>query len=117
MGDPLRMMLARELINEIERNHLIENTRITGDYLKKGLQSISETNPEKIKNVRGLATFLAFDCESPAHQGKLISEMKKRGVEITGCGEVTIRLRPMLTFAPQHALQLLDVLNESIKHI
>lgn len=112
MGDPVRVMLCKEIIDEIERNHLLENTRITGKYLMAGLGSLLEKHGNKASNLRGEGTFIAFDCNSPADQTKLITEMKKRGVEIIGCGEQTIRLRPMLTFEPKHALIFLDALND-----
>lgn len=32
-----------------------------------------------------------------------MAEMKKRGVNVGGCGERAIRLRPMLVFEKEHA--------------
>lgn len=37
-----------------------------------------------------------------------------RGIEIGGCGEETIRLRPPLVFKPKHAAVFLSILDEAL---
>ena len=53
MGDPSRALLFRAIIQEIKRLDLVENTKITGDYLYSGLEELAKRYPEHIQNLRG----------------------------------------------------------------
>lgn len=53
MGDPTRVLLFNAIIKEIKDNNLVENTRITGEYLFSELERLQSKYPEKIKNLRG----------------------------------------------------------------
>jgi len=68
-----------------------------------------------LSNVRGQGTFLAIDLPSPAKQGQILSELRQRGVEATGCGSQSLRFRPSLVFQPKHAALLLGILDDTIK--
>lgn len=84
----------------------------------------------KISRVRGLGTFIAFDFPTQKERDTFLANMKfkgsslprfpffppliSQGVNVGGCGESSVRLRPMLIFAPQHAQLLLDVMREVI---
>jgi len=37
MGDPVRVLLMKAIIKEINDKHLLQNVQITGSYLKDGL--------------------------------------------------------------------------------
>lgn len=37
MGDPVRVLLLKAILQEIKDKHLVENVQITGNYLKDGL--------------------------------------------------------------------------------
>jgi 4-aminobutyrate aminotransferase/(S)-3-amino-2-methylpropionate transaminase len=147
----------KTVVNEIKKQNLLENVRITGTFLKDGLNELSSKYPQWITAVRGRGTFLAFDTPSTEAQGwskketglplpflplplvflvlvllyfpsvkpnctfylkgKLVSKVRSNGVELGGCGEKAIRIRPMLTFTPTHAAQLLDILEKSFKEL
>jgi 4-aminobutyrate aminotransferase/(S)-3-amino-2-methylpropionate transaminase len=47
-------------------------------------------------------------------QGQLLNLLRQGGVEAAGCGDESIRMRPMLIFAPKHAAQFLDILSNSL---
>ncbi len=108
MGDPVRILQAREIIREIDEQKLLDNVNITGTFLKQLLADLSSKYPTLLHNVRGKGTFLAFDLPSAELQGKFLALLRQNGVEAAGCGEATIRFRPMLVFRPQHALQLVE---------
>ena len=101
MGDPARAILFRAIIQEIERLNLVENTRVTGEYLFGGLTALSEKYPGEMMNLRGfgLGTFIAWD--SP-RRDEFLRKAKMVGVNIGGSGPQAIRLRPMLIFQKQH---------------
>jgi len=116
MGDPIRALQLDETIKYIKDNHLVENTRITGEYLLKGLRTI-EGEHQIIQNSRTLGTFAAFDLPNAQLRDKLIQIVKNNGVLIYMCGEKSIRLRPMLVFQPKHCHILLDILDKSVSEL
>jgi 4-aminobutyrate aminotransferase/(S)-3-amino-2-methylpropionate transaminase len=134
----VRALQAREIIAEIREKNLLENVNITGNYLKAELQElqvckqlrplcvcfktkiplffpfVQNKYPSKMSNVRGLGTFLAFDVRSAEEQLAVLSSLRQKGIEATGCGVKSIRMRPMLIFTPVHADQLLERIDSTI---
>jgi len=98
LGDPVRALQAKVIIDEIYDNKLLENVQITGDYLKGELHSLEKKYPSLVSRVRGQGTFLAFDLPDPTKQAKLLGLLRSSGVEATGSGTQSIRFRPMLIF-------------------
>ncbi|KAH6986422.1 aminotransferase class-III-domain-containing protein [Ilyonectria sp. MPI-CAGE-AT-0026] len=114
MGDPARALLFKTMFQEIQRLKLVENTADVGSYLYSGLKRLQERYTGQIMNLRGQdrGTFIAFD--SPKRD-TLIRNSKAMGLNIGGCGEQSIRLRPMLVFQKHHADLLLELLEKLIK--
>ncbi|KAJ5665086.1 uncharacterized protein N7477_007534 [Penicillium maclennaniae] len=112
MGDPARALIYRAIIEEVERLGLVENTRITGDYLYSGLETLAAKYPAHFQNLRGKGqgTFIAWDTPK---RDEFLAKAKTVGVNIGGSGVAAVRLRPMLVFQKHHA----DILLESIEKI
>ena len=111
MGDPARAILFRAIIDEIDRLDLVENTRMTGEYLYSELEKLARAHPGELQNLRGKGqgTFIAWD--SP-RRDEILKRAKTVGINIGGSGERAIRLRPMLifqkhhgTYSPEHCLR------------
>jgi len=117
LGDPVRAMQAGVIIEEIQKRNLIRNVQVTGAYLKDGLNALQRKYPRLLSNVRGKGTFLAFDMQDIPTQVKLLAKMRQKGVEATGSGQTSIRIRPMLIFMPAHARQFLSILEDCIKDL
>jgi 4-aminobutyrate aminotransferase/(S)-3-amino-2-methylpropionate transaminase len=108
MGDPIRALQASKIIEVIQRDSLISQTASVGTHLYNSLSSLSSSTPtghSYIQNLRGKdsGTFLAFDCETAEMRDKFVSKMRENGVNMGGCGERAVRLRPMLVFEHKHA--------------
>jgi 4-aminobutyrate aminotransferase/(S)-3-amino-2-methylpropionate transaminase len=116
MGDPARALIFRGIIDEVERLGLVENTRITGDYLYGGLQRLAEKYPQHFQNLRGKnqGTFIAWDTPK---RDQLVAKAKSFGINIGGSGASAVRLRPMLVFQKHHADILLEKLEQIIQAI
>lgn len=114
MGDPARAILFCAILEEIERNGLVESTASTGDYLYKQLENLSKKYPQAIQNLRGKGhgTFIAWD--SP-NRDELLLKAKTLGVNIGGSGTHAVRLRPMLVFQKHHVDLLLERLEKLFK--
>ncbi|KAJ5752049.1 4-aminobutyrate aminotransferase [Penicillium odoratum] len=114
MGDPARALIYRGIIDEVERLGLVENTRITGEYLYSGLERLAQKYPEHFQNLRGKGqgTFIAWDTPK---RDEFLVKAKSVGVNIGGSGAQAVRLRPMLVFQKHHADILLESLEKIIK--
>ncbi|EME26983.1 4-aminobutyrate aminotransferase [Galdieria sulphuraria] len=117
MGDPLRMLQLHVIANVIEKENLLTRVSDTGNFVKMELERISRETPFLVANVRGSGTFLAFDMPNAATRDQLLFEMRQKGVQMGGCGEVTIRLRPPLIFKQQDANILIETLELVLKNL
>jgi len=116
MGDPLRALEMGVICQEIRQNNLLQLVRDSGAALMKGLDAISQKHPQ-ISRVRGQGTFIAFDLPDAAIRDKLVTNLKHVGAQSGGCGDKSIRLRPMLIFAPFHAELYLDILENAVRQL
>ncbi|KAF3482400.1 4-aminobutyrate aminotransferase [Arthroderma uncinatum] len=114
MGDPARALIFRAIIEEIERLDLVKHTAQTGDYLFAGLERLAEKYPDQFQNLRGKGqgTFISWD--SPQRDA-VLKRGKQVGINVGGCGESAVRLRPMLVFQKHHADILLESLEKIVK--
>jgi len=114
MGDPVRAILFRAIIQEIVKHDLVKNTAETGDYVYRELEKLSSKFPERIQNLRGKnrGTFIAFDTPE---RDTFLKKMKTFGINVGGSGETAVRLRPMLVFQKHHASILLEKLELALK--
>lgn len=121
MGDPIRAMQAATQIRCIREHGLVEHTGRVGDKLYADLSSLASgaAGRGKIHNLRGKddGTFIAWDMSDAATRDKLLVTMRSKGVNMAGCGERTVRLRPMLVFGDSHAEVLMDRLEAAVKEI
>ena len=58
-----------------------------------------------------MGTFIAFDNPQ---RDEFLRRAKRYGVNIGGCGEYSVRLRPMLIFEEHHADILLSVFEKIV---
>mmetsp|Transcript_13560 Transcript_13560/g.33232 ORF Transcript_13560/g.33232 Transcript_13560/m.33232 type:complete len:492 (+) Transcript_13560:118-1593(+) len=114
LGDPHKLMVLEAVLETVKSEKLQDQVVESGKALKKGLEEIQDRHPDVIGSVRGPGTFLAFDAATPQQQVALIGEMRNRGIEIGGCGEKTVRLRPALIFEPKHAKMVHQVLDDAL---
>jgi len=83
----------------------------------QGIRDLENRFPNVINSTRGKdrGTYIAFDGKDSATRDSIIGEMKKAGVQLGGCGDAAVRLRPALIFNPTHANILLDRLEGVLK--
>lgn len=117
-GDPSKALIARTIIEEIKDKNLLTSVTKTGDYLYSKLEAIS-AKYDKMINLRGKGRgfFIAFDAPTPELRNKFIAECKKLGLNIGGCGEQGVRLRPALVFEKKHADILASIIDQAFSKI
>lgn len=116
LGDPLRALQLKTIVEVIREEHLVENTAITGAYMQQLLKQLSAKYPA-ITDVRGQGTFIAFDLPTPAKRDEFMLELRNQGLHNSGCGTQSIRIRPMLVFTPAHAALAVERMEATAKAI
>lgn len=103
MGDPARALLFKAILGEIEKHGLVEKTAQVGGYLYRGLEQLAKRYPGEVQNLRGKdrGTFISWDTP---RRDEVLKLALAKGVNIGGCGDTSIRLRPMLIFQEQHGI-------------
>lgn len=114
-GDPARMILAGAIGLEIVKHDLVSQAARVGNYLYSKLEVLAAKYPEHIHDLRGKdrATFIAWSFKKPELRNKFLADMKTVGINIGGCAEDSVRLRPTLVFEEKHA----DILVAGISKI
>ena len=77
-SNPLSCAIANAVLNEVVENNLIENARIVGDYLKKGLERLA-SQQSIIGDVRGKGLLLAVEIVSDVRT-KSMFNMDQRAI-------------------------------------
>lgn len=118
-GDPSKALIARTIYQEVVKNDLVTKTASVGDYLYKELDSLFKRHPGKAKNLRGedYGTFIAFDCANPTKRNEFLLRMRGAGINIGGCGDFSVRLRPTLVFEKSHAAVLLSAMETTLQEL
>lgn len=116
-GDPSKAIIARTIYNEITQNDLVNKTAQVGNYLFPKLAKLSESYGSFF-NLRGenFGTFIAWDFKHADDRNKFLFKMRQQGVNIGGCGDVSVRLRPTLLFEESHADLLVDTIESVLKN-
>lgn len=117
MGDPSKMIQLEAFLQTVEKDSLLENTCITGEYMQRGLADLGKIFPQLVSTVRGKGTYIGFDCDTAQLRDKLIGSLRHAGVEAAGCGDRTVRTRPSLIFQPRHAAEFLNALEHTCKQL
>jgi 4-aminobutyrate aminotransferase/(S)-3-amino-2-methylpropionate transaminase len=115
LGDPFRAAQLEVIAEVMDRDHLLENTRVTGAYLEAGLCELAARHPDVLSNVRAKGTFAAVDAKDGPARDRLLDALRQRGLEVGGSGTRSIRFRPALVFAPRHAAEALSVLESALR--
>ena len=77
-SNPLSCAIANAVLNEVIENNLIENARLVGDYLKKGLERLA-SQQSIIGDVRGKGLLLAVEIVSDVRT-KSMFDMDQRAI-------------------------------------
>lgn len=115
LGDPLRLAQLEVILEIGERDHHLENARITGGYLVSCLEALAARYPGVLSSARGKGTFAAVDARDAAAQAAILASLKQAGVEAGGSGTRSLRFRPANVLLPRHVAEVMDVLEGAVK--
>ena len=120
-GNPVSAAAGLAVLDVLEGEGLIANARDVGNQLISGLWELHARYPV-IGDVRGKGLFLGLDLVenrlTKKHDGKsanwIVARAKELGVLLGTDGpyDNVIKIRPPMTFGPEHAAILLGVLDQ-----
>jgi L-lysine 6-transaminase len=109
------MVRSKFILDVIENENLIENSKKVGEYLKFQLLKIQDEYPLLISNVRGLGLMCAFDLPTPAERKQFRETCFKEKLMILGCGEKSIRFRTPLNITENEIDKGLTIIRKVLK--
>lgn len=117
-GTPLACAVALRVLSVVERDHLADNARAVGEFMKTGLAGLMSRHPQAIKAVRGLGLMLGFELGDgiPAFAGgeqtpsqRMVNLLHEAGLLTVPSGSHVIRLLPALNLTKEQAGEGLQI--------
>jgi len=124
-GNSVSVAAANAVLDVIETEQLMENSRLVGDYLRDTITEIAASRKD-IGAVRGAGLYVAADVVSPvdgAPDGNraltVVNGLRKRRVLISAAGPSgnVLKMRPPLPFSHQHVDQLAYALRDVLDQL
>lgn len=112
--DMLRFQLVLEII---ENENLIENSRAVGEFLLNGLKQLAQKYPDHISAARGKGLMCAFDLKDGASRDWLRKALYDEGVIVLTCGDQSLRFRPHLNVTKEEIQIILDKINSIFENL
>ena len=114
-GNPLAAAIGKRSLELLEEEHLIENSRVLGDFFKNVLNSI---NSRVIKEVRGRGLWIGVVIDPNYISGKELSKLLlNEGILCKETHETVIRFAPPLVVTKTEIEWAVDVIKTVITRI
>lgn len=116
-GALVDMVRAQKYLEIIAEEKLVENARITGEYLLQNLRELQKEFSGLVSNARGLGLFCAFDLRDGKERMDLRNKAYAKGLVVLGSGERSIRFRPPLNINKKEVDEGITILKESLREM
>jgi 4-aminobutyrate aminotransferase len=121
-GNLVSTAAAMATIDVIEKERLLDNARVQGEYLLGRLRELARQHPE-IGDVRGLGLMTATEfvtdrrTKEPAvaFRDRVIEETYKRGLILLPCGKSSIRYIPPLVVQRAEIDEAMEIVDAAIR--
>ena len=114
LTDMVRFARYLEVIDE---DGLVENARLVGGELLRGLRQVESEFSGLVSNTRGLGLMIALDLPTPELRNQVHEALIDAGLLLLACGVRSIRFRPALNITRAEAHQGLDILRTALKKV
>lgn len=125
-GNPVSAAAALAVLDVIEEEGLIENSRKIGAYLKQGLVKLKDKH-HLIGDIRQRGLFIVVELvidtrtKEPASAAAhaIVESMKRQGVLLskTGVARNALKMRPPIVFSQNNADQALSALDNALNEL
>lgn len=109
------MVRSARFLEIIQEDRLVDNARVVGDHLLRGLEGVQRDLGGIMSNARGRGLMIAFDLPTPERRKKAHETLIANGLLLLTCGPRSIRFRPPLNLAAGEADTALEIVRKSLK--
>jgi acetylornithine aminotransferase/acetylornithine/N-succinyldiaminopimelate aminotransferase len=122
-GTPLGCAVALKILDVVERDHLAENARRQGEFIKRELLQLAAQFPGVIKTVRGFGLMIGIELgtDIPALAGgkapslQFVTRLQDAGVLTVPSGSQVVRLLPPLNLNQPQAEEGLQLIRRVVQ--
>jgi len=114
LTDMVRFARYLEIIHE---DGLVENARVVGDHLLRGLGELQGDLGGLMSGARGRGLMIAFDLPTAEVRNKARERMIQHGLLILACGVRSVRFRPPLNLSRSEAEAGLEIIGRSLREM
>jgi L-lysine 6-transaminase len=114
-GNLTDMVRSGRYLEVIQEERLVDNARVVGAHLLRGLEGVQTERGGLITNARGRGLMIAFDLPTPELRDKAQASIMASGLLLLKCGVRSIRFRPPLNLGAQEADAGLDLMRMGLK--
>ena len=108
-GNYTDMIRSTHFLRIIEKENLVENARVVGDYFLEALRRL-QSEHSIMTAVRGRGLFIAFDLPDPKTRDEFWKGLFDRGLFVLKSGDHSIRFRPALDITTAVVDEAMDLL-------
>ena len=111
------MVRSARYLEIVEEDRLVDNARVVGDHLLRGLQGVQDELGGVMSNARGRGLMIAFDLPTPELRARAHQAVIDNGMLLLTCGVRSIRFRPPLDLTRDEADTALDIVRRSLSKL
>lgn len=115
-GNVVDMVRSRQFLKIIREEKLLDHVNRLGPKMLGWLGELASED-SRISNVRGLGFWMAFDFGNKKIRDEFQKTCIKNGLMILGCGEKSIRIRPVLNLSEEEAKEGLALIKKSLTEL
>lgn len=108
-GNYTDMIRSTHFLRIIEKENLVENARVVGEYFLKALLQLQSEQPI-MTAVRGRGLFIAFDLPDSKTRDEFWKGLFDRGLLVLKSGDRSLRFRPALDITTEVVDEAMDLL-------
>jgi L-lysine 6-transaminase len=116
-GSITDMVRSGRYLEIIDEDGLVENARVVGDHLLRGLEGVQSELGGVMSNARGRGLMIAFDLATPEARDRAHKRLVESGLLLLTCGTRSIRFRPPLNLTAAEADAALDIARRALRQI
>ena len=113
-GNLADMVRSRKILEIIEEDDLVNNSKIQGNYLLSQLRSLEMDFPDVISQSRGLGLLAAFNLPSRQARKSFLNKLYENKLIMLGCGDTSVRFRPSLTVTKEEIDLAIEIIRKSL---
>jgi L-lysine 6-transaminase len=101
----------------IDEDRLVDNAKVVGERLLRGLESVQAELGGVMTNARGRGLMIAFDLATPEARDAAHKRLIAEGLLLLTCGTRSIRFRPPLNLTAAEADAALDIVRKALRRL